>query len=109
MFFCPSWFTTRSRPKAMMAMKVIDSAVIPGNNLRVATWDTRLRHKVQFCSCRLSLDLAGASENNVITSQSWSHQGEGAGIFIPSGFQSLTKDCSGGVLLVFPAGRQSRS
>lgn len=109
MFFCPSWFTTRSRSKAIMAMKVIDSAVIPGNTPRVGTWNTRLRHKVKFCSCRLLLDLAGASENNVITSQSWSHQGEGAGIFIPSGFQSLTKDCSGGVLLVFPAGRQSRS
>ena len=92
-----------------MAMKVIDSAVIPGNTLRVWTWDTRLRHGVKFCSCRLSLDLAGVSENNVITSWSWSHEGEGAGIFIPSGFQSLTKDFSGGVLLVFPAGRQSKS
>ena len=67
MFFCPSWFTTRSRPKALMAMKVIDSAVIPGNTLRVGTW-LRLRHEVKFCSCRLSLDLAGFPDNNVITS-----------------------------------------
>ena len=70
-----------------MAMKVIDSEVIPGNTLRVGEVGQGREGDQPKAQCQvpwweLWLDLSGSSGDNVITSQSCPHQGEGTGIFI---------------------------